>query len=570
MKIEVKPSLFFESSQLKQETVVDLLFFFAERLRRLKLGVDAIFPADPFALPLAMILSDKLSVPIKGENFLREKEKILLLFSFSPFEEVSPQFIYERVELFREAYPNSPSLLVASPYFERSVDFQLLKASIERLYSYRFLKEARRNFFWPLKGEVNHISQELWELAKLEAKNFLRAKRIRDSAKRYLKEEEITRLRVVDGDVELALWERFEKGVLTRPEPPKGEEEEIEFKPEKLFQVEDKVISSAITSLLEFIAQSLEYHFPTTLAYSNYEIVEREGVLIVPKVKEELSGADLLVEFSLKSKRESDFEKLFITVKNALREIKDSLLKESFSPQFDWTVDKELGKFTLYLSWFLEREMALKLYQRINKEWLVSRLLARKRAKGELLELIKFIREFEFNLENLLTLKSKLSSLWSKNRKLFELKKEELKELLDKRELWPLIGYLCAGTQALPKELCNFLMKLKGMVSPHQLLARSSTYWSPVITKRNFRPDWERVIKGKVGFTIKAEPLNPTSPVTYVIQTEEGKFLGYLSKVISHYLAAKERSGKRLKVKELYFEPDVFTENSYWVEIKCL
>ena len=76
--------------------------------------------------------------------------------------------------------------------------------------------------------------------------------------------------------------------------------------------------------------------------------------------------------------------------------------------------------------------------------------------------------------------------------------------------------------------------------------------------------------KGKSDFSLKAEPLNPNSPVTYVIQSEDGKFLGYIPKVISHYLAAKERSGKKLKVRELYFEPDVFTENSYWVEIKCL
>ncbi|WP_456420307.1 hypothetical protein [Thermovibrio sp.] len=569
MKIEVKPSLFFESSQLKHESVVDALFFFAERVKRLKLRVDAIFPAEPFALPLAMLLSDRLSVPIKGESFLKEEERVLLLFSFCPFEEISPRFIYDRVKLFREEYPFSPSLLVASPKLEGGVDFQLLKAPLGRLYSYRFLREARRNFFWPVKGEVNHISQELWELAKLEAKNLLRAKRIRDSAKRYLKEEELTRLKIVDSDVELALWERFEKGVLTPPELPK-EEEEIGFKPEKLFQVEDKTLSSAITSLLEFVAQSLEYHFPTTLAYSNYEILEKDGVLIIPKVKEELSGADLLVEFSLKSKKEKDFEKLFLTVKKALREVESSLLKGAFKPQFEWTADKELGRFTLYLSWFLDREMALKLYRRINKEWLVSRLLARKRVKGELLELLKFLREFEFNLENLLTLKSKLSSLWAKNNKLFELKRNKLKELIEEKELWPLIGYPCAGTDALPKELCRFLMNLKGFSSPHQLLAESSTYWSPVITKRSLRPDWERVIKRKEGFSLKAEPLNPNSPVTYVIQTEEGKLLGHLPKVISHYLAAKERSGKKLAVRELYFEPDVFTENSYWVEIKCL
>ncbi len=569
MKVKVKPTLIFESSQLKPEYLVDALFFLSDRIKRLKLRIDAIFPGDPFVLPVAMLLSDRLSVPIKGESFLKEEERVFLLFSFLPFEEVSPQFIYDRVKLFRERFPLSPSLLTLSPEEVEGVDFQLLKAPLERIFSYRFLKEAKKNFFWPVRGEINHISQELWELAKLEAKNLLRAKRISDSARKYLKNEELTALKSVDSDIELSLWERFKKGILTAPELPKREPE-IRFKPEKLFQVKDKILSSAITSLLEFMAQELEYHFPTTLAYSNYEITEREGVLIVPTVREELNGADVVVEFSLKTKKEKDFERLFLTVKKALKEIENSLLKDAFKPQFEWTSDKELGRFNLYLSWFLDKELATKLYNRINREWLLSRLLSRKRTKGEFLEFLKFLKDFNFNLENLITLKSKLSSLWSKNRKLFELKKEQLREILDSKELWPLIGYLCAGTQSLPRELCKFLMEIKGLVSPHQFLAKTSTYWTPVIARRNLRAEWERVIKGKVDFSLKAEPLNPNSPVTYVIQSEDGKFLGYIPKAISHYLAAKERSGKKLKVRELYFEPDVFTENSYWVEIKCL
>lgn len=106
--------------------------------------------------------------------------------------------------------------------------------------------------------------------------------------------------------------------------------------------------------------------------------------------------------------------------------------------------------------------------------------------------------------------------------------------------------------------------------NPHHLLASLNTYYTPVKTKRIYRPNWERVIRGEERFFIKAEPLNPKSPVTYVIQTESGNFLGKLPKVVSHYLAAKERQGKRVRCRELFFEPDIFSENSYWVEVKCL
>jgi len=568
MKVKSSPSLFFEAETLRPETTVDALLFFVERLKKLKAEVDAVVPAEPYSLPFAMLISDWLSAPIKGWETLREEERALILFSFVPYREVNQEYLYQKIKLIRESFPNTPSLLVASPQKATGVDFQLIKAPVERLFSYRFLKEASKNFFWPVEGELTYVSPELWELAKLEAKNLLRAKRIRDSARRYLKEEEITPLKLAQDDADLSIWEKFKKGLLTPPKKPEPQKE-LPFKPEKLFQVEDKVISSGITALLEFIAQNLELHFPTTLAYANYEVVEKEGVLILPRVREELSGADLLVEFILKSKKEKDFEKLIKAVQKAVKEVGSSVVKEAFKPHFDWTADGELGKFTLYLSWFVDREMAEALYKKVNREWLVSRLLARKRSKAQLLELLKLIKEFTFNLENLLTLKSKLASVWERNPKLFELKREELLNLLNQKNLWPLIGYLCVKN-LLPEKLCSFLIKLKGYSNPHHLLAELNTYWTPVIAKRSYRGDWERVIKGKVSFSLKAEPMNPNSPVSYVLQTEEGKLLGEIPREISHYLAAKERSGKKLRVRELYFEPDIFTENSYWVEIECL
>ncbi|WP_457679022.1 hypothetical protein [Thermovibrio sp.] len=570
MKLKLKPSLIFESETLSQEVVVDALFFFSEKLLKLGLKPSAIFPAEPYSLPLAMILSDKLLVPIKGEGFLKPDDKVLLLFSFFPFGEVSEDFIYERLLLFRELYPDSPSLLVASPNpLTRNLDFQLLVAPLERLYSNRFLSEASKNFFWPVKGEVNYFSPELWELSKKEAKNFLRAKRIRDSVRKYLSEEEVVRLKLIDSEVELSLWERFKKSIFTPLEKPKRPEK-LELKVEKLFQVKDKVLNSAITSILEFLAQSLEFHFPVNLAYSNYEVVERDGVLIVPSVKEEVSGADLTVEFRLKSGSDEDIEKLALTVKSAVKEIGREILKgEAFKPHYEWNVDKKLGKFTLYLSWFIDKEMALKVYRKTNKEWLLSRILARKRLKGELLDFLKFLREFTLNLDNLESLKVKFPSLYLRNPKLFEMKGREVKEILDEKGLWPLIAYLCVSG-SFPKELCSFLMELKGFSSPHQLLAYADCYITPVKSRRLLRGYWERVKREGKELFIKGEPLNPNSPTTFVVQTEDGELLGTIPPVIAHYLTAKERSGKKLKLTGVFVEPEVYTENSYWLEIRCL
>jgi len=570
MQVKTRTSLIFECDRVRAESLVDALAFFTERIKKLNLEVNAIFPGEPYSLPAAMLLSNWLSVPIKTESFISRRERVLVLFFSVPFKGVTQRFVREKLLLFREKFPNSPSLLLVSEEAHSCLtDFQLIKGAPERLFSLRFLKEARKNFFWPVKGEVTHVTDQLWELAKLEAKNFLRAKRIRDSARRYLKEEEVTELKLVESELELSLWERFKKGVLTSPEV-KEEKEEISLKVEKLFQVEDKLLASAITSLLEFLAQSLEYQLPTGVAYSNYEVVDREGVLIIPKVKEELNGVDLVVEFVLKARNgEKEFELLFETVRRAVKEVEREILKESFKPHFDWSSERELGKFHLYLSWFLDREMAKKLYGRINREWLVSRLLARKRSKSELLGLLKLLREFKFSLESYFTLKSKLTSLWKRNENLLKVKGKELKEALTRKNLWPLIAFTCASGK-LPEELCRYLSKLYGADDPHQILAESSTYWAPVSTKRSLRGEWERVIKGKVGFSLKPEPLNPSSPVTYVLQTEEGKTLGEIPKVISHYLFAKERSGKKLRCRELWFEPDMFSENSYWVEIECL
>ena len=213
--------------------------------------------------------------------------------------------------------------------------------------------------------------------------------------------------------------------------------------------------------------------------------------------------------------------------------------------------------------------MAEELLKKVNKRWLMTRLLYRKRFKTEMKELIKLLESFEFTTENYETVRSSLITLWKKNPNILKAKAEELKEVIGKNGLWPLIGALLMG-ETFPKDLSQFVLNLGGYENVHHLLAEIDTYYTPVKTKRIYRPNWERVIREKEEFFLKAEPLNPKSPVTYVLQTADGKFLGELPTAISHYLSAKERQGKKLSCRELYFEPDIFNENSYWVEVRCL
>ncbi|WP_456454716.1 hypothetical protein [Thermovibrio sp.] len=568
MSVAVKSSLLFEVKEATQDLVVEALNLFSSKLKSLSFSLDAVYPADPYSLPFALLLSDWLGVPVKGEPFLTEREKVLLLFSLFPFKSVGKRYLYEKVNLFRKKYPFSPSLLVLSSERYEGVDFQLIKGNFGRLFSYSFLKEAEDSFFWPIEGEITYYSHRFWELSRKEANSFLRVKRIKDAARRYLNEVSVNELKVVDGDFDLSLWERFKKGLFTFPLEPE-EERPLDLKEEKLFQVKDKLLGSAVTSILEFLSQTLEYHYPTYLAYSNYEVVDRKGILVVPKVKEDFNGVDLTVEFRVNDLEKRDFERVCLLVERAIRELKKEVLGDSFSPTFEWNGDEELRKFTLYLSWFIDREVAQRAYGRINKEWLLSRLLSRKRSKSSLLELFKLLKEFEFNLENYHLFKEKLSSLWERSPKLLKVKGKELCRLIDLKGLWPLIAYLCSY-KGLKEELCNFLSLLKGFESYHQLLASLNVYFCPVITKRRYRPYWERVIRGERELLLKGEFMNPSSPFTYVLQTQEGERLGELPKKLSRYLFAKERSGKRLFVRELYFEPDFFSENSYWVEVKCL
>ncbi|TCK03328.1 hypothetical protein CLV27_1399 [Phorcysia thermohydrogeniphila] len=570
-------SVFFEAEELRQELVVDALLFFAEKLKKLSLKPDAIYPGDSFALPFAMFLSNKLSVPIKTEKFLSGKETVLVVFSYLSGSEVTEEYIREKVVLLRKKYPLSPTLIVASSKSLSIVDFQLLKVrNLERVNSYRFLMEAKKNFFYPIEGEFTHYTSTFWELSKQEIKAFERAKRIRDNAKKYLREEK-QELKILDTEPELAIWERFCKGLLVYPGKVEEEsKEELPLKPEKLIQVDDKRITSAVTSLLEYISQSLEYYFPVQLAYSSLEIAEHEGILMIPRVSEVMGGADLRLEIVLKSGRlETNFKKLLSLVKDTIRALFTEIFeKEVFRPSIDSVIDKELSKATLYLNWFLDREMIEILYRKINRRWLLSRLLYRKRLKSSLKELLKNLREFEFTPENLEHLFASLESLWKRSPALLKFYGREIKGILDKRELWSIVGVygikVWNSRSKVKGELLSFLLSLKGYENIHQFLAKENRYFVPVVTKRIYRPNWERVIRGGLEISLKAEPLNPESPVTYVLLSQEGHFLGTIPEIVSHYIAAKESSGKKIECKKLYFDPDVFSENSYWVEVRCL
>ena len=569
-------SVFFEAEELRQELVVDSLLFFTEKLKQLSLKPDAIYPGDPFALPFAMFLSNRLSVPIKTEKFLSSEETVLVVFSYLSGD-VTENYLREKIILLRKKYPSSPSLLIAGREKLELVDFQLLKVkSLGRINSYRFLSEGRKNFFYPVEGEFTHYTGSFWELSKQEIKAFERAKRIRDNAKKYLMEEK-QELKIVDTDPEIAIWERFKKGLLVYPTECKREvKEEIRLQSEKLIQVDVKTITSAVTSLLEYISQSLEYYFPVQLAYTSLEITEQEGVLMIPRVCEVMGGADLRLEIVLRSKNlEVNFKKLVSVIKEAIRALFTEIFeREVFRPSIDSVIDKELSKATLYLNWFLDREMVEILYRKINRRWLLSRLLYRKRLKSELKELLRSLREFEFTPENYLQLFSTLESLWKRGGALLKFYGKEIKDILDKKELWGIVGVygmkVWGSRSKVKEELLSFLLSLKGYENIHQFLAKENRYFVPVLTKRIYRPNWERVIREKQKVVLKAEPLNPESPVTYILQSQDGQFLGTLPEIVSHYIAAKESSGKRIECRELYFDPDVFSENSYWVEVRCL
>ena len=66
MKVNaVSTACFFEAPGLRQELILDALDFFDERVEKVGAEISALFPADPYALPFTMYLSDRLSVPLK-------------------------------------------------------------------------------------------------------------------------------------------------------------------------------------------------------------------------------------------------------------------------------------------------------------------------------------------------------------------------------------------------------------------------------------------------------------------------------------------------------------------------
>lgn len=577
MKVkEANTSIIFEADELKQELVIESLDFFIGKFKKLNLNLSAIYPADAVALPFSMYVSDKLSVPVKTEKFLKPSDSILMVFSYLPFNCITKNYIYDKIKLFRNNFPNSPSILIASTDKSESVDFQLLEVKkLSKVNSYRFLSEAMKNFFYPLKGEFTHFSPEFWLLSKHELKSFEKAKRIRDSAKRYLREEE-TSLRLVENYLEIAIWEKFQKNLLVVPEIEEKEGAVPKIKIEKLIQVSDKVLNSAVTSLLEYFSQNLETYFPTHLAYSNLEVFERKGVVIIPKITQVMDGADVKLEVVLRSENvKVNFKRLVIRVKETLKKIFTEIFnKEAFRPSVESVVEKEINKATIYINWFLDSKMVEALYNRTNRKWLLTRLLYRKQFKSRLKAFIKSLNGFSFTPENFEKLFSTLESLWKRNPQSVKLYSKEIKKAFEDKGLLPLIGVYGLkvefGKAPTLKELLKFLLSLNGYENLHQFFAKENRYFVPVKTKRIYRPNWERLIREKQKVSLKAEPLNPDSPVTYILHSENGKFLGTIPEVVGHYLSAKESSGEKVVCKKLYFDPYIFSNTSYWVEIECL
>jgi len=573
MKVkEAITSLLFETETLRQETVIDALGFFMEKFKKLNLSIDAIYPGDPVSLPFCMYLSNKLSVPIKTERFLNSSEKVLVIFSYLPFRYIKEKFIIEKLKLFRKNFPNSPSLLVASTQNSQIVDFQLLKVKeLSRINSVKFLFEAFRNFYYPVEGEFTYFSRALWESAKSEVKNFEKARRIRDSVRKYSEDLEEP-LVLKEEYLEIALWERFKKNILVAPSYSQEREVFSKINFEKLIEVENRVYNSAIASLLEFLSQKLEYSFPTYLAYSSFEVIDKKGVVIIPKAKEVLDGVDLNIEVVLKSSSFSrDFQKLNRILDEFFASLIGNIFKEdSFKPSLEFVLEKEIRKASVYISWFLDSNMLSKLYRKVNKKWLLSRLLSRKELKLRLKELFKFLEDFSFSPENLERVFSELNAILRRSPSLIRLYEKRIKEIFDKRKLWPIVGAFGSLFVDESNDALKFLLSLKGYENLHEFLAKENRYFIPLKTKRIYRENVEKVAEENVKIYLKAEPLNPDSPTTYIVHSEDGSFLGTLPQIFSHYIFAKESIGKKITCRKLYFDKLIFSTKSYWIEVECL
>jgi hypothetical protein len=570
MKTQLKGSLLFEGEEFSKEVLVEALEAFVEKFKRLELSADAVYPAEPAALPFAYYLSQRLGLSLRSDFFLRQSDSVLLLFSFLPYRELTPNFFRRKVRLFRERFPRSPSMVLAAPFHFKEADFQLLKTPFKGRFLESLFNKVEEDFYWPTEGDFLEVSPSLAAFAQREAKELHRLRRVMNAAREFDPEALKSRVKVVESDLELVLWERFKKSVLTEPEEVKPVKPE-EVKVEKLFQLQSPQLTSAVTALLEFLAQSLEESFPTHLAYSNYEVYDREGVSLVPRVKEELNGADVRLEIIYRGSNPSnDFKKLFNLIDGAVDSLNREILGgEAFKPQFDFTVDLEIGKATLYLSWFIDAEMAEKLYRRVNRDWLLGRLLHRKRIKGEVAELLRFLEEFTFNAENLTYLTTKFEALWRKGAGYLKVKGKKIAELLSEKKLWSFVAVWAVRKWKSNQELFKFLLSLKGFESYHQLLAELDCYYLPVSTKRIYRPNWEKLKRDSEEPVLKGDLLGGSSD-GYRLYTPCGSYLGELCQPFCHYLAAKERAGKRLKCSLLYFDSTLFSEDSFWVKVETV
>ncbi len=578
----------FSVDELRQESILDCIDVLLEKLNRLKISLDGIYPGDPVALPFTMYISKKLGIPIKTEKFLKREEKVLILFSSVPdqlkkINYLSERFIVEKLKVFRKRFPLSPSVLIFSSKDISSVDIQLLRFNkFSRVNTYRFLSSAYKNFYYPIEGEFTHFSQEIWDLAKKELSNFERARRIRDNSLKYAIEE-FEPLKINEPDFDLIIWEKFKKLDISIPKLKKKKNEHIELRYEKLIDVKDPKNNSSVTFILELISQILEERFPTKLAYLNCEVSESTGILIVPSVKEMMDGVDLKFEVVLKTKTPTNLKNELKNLVNLLKSAFKSIIKEimfekAFRPHLDYVMEENIQKATVYVNWFFDKQMINSVYEQINKKWLLSRLYHRKRFMINRKELLKFLRDFEFNLENIDYLFSLMESMWKENSILFASMGKKLKEVLENKNLWPIIGvYILrnspdSGIERIPMitGLLNFLLEIKGYQNLHEYFAKENRFFSPIITKRIYRPNWERTIKQNLKVKLTREPLNPESPVTYVLTDELGNYLGKIPELLGHYLSAKEESGKKINCKKLYFDGSVFSNKSYWVEIECL
>ncbi len=567
----------FTTENLTRTAVTDALDVFSVQLKRMGAFVQAIYPADPFAVPLALYLSRKLEVPVKTEKYLKRDEKILMLFSSVPdqLKGVPEKFLTERyladkIVVFRKRFPKSPSVLVFSHTDVDGVDIQLIKSSnSKRIMGYKFLKAAYKNYYYPVAGEFLHVDQAFWKLAKEELELFEKEKRIKKNTEDFTGIN-VDEIKLNEEDLELAIWEKFIKLDLSFPAKPKTESCTFFENGESLLDVQDSLLKNVAVALIEKIASVVEDYFLPKVVYNSAEIAPFKGALVVPKVEEVAEGIDFKLEILLKFfSLETKVLKLIYNLKDTLVAlIRESLGNWAFKPAIEASQDLKTKSAVILISWHIDRQMAEAIFEKIDRKWLLERLLLRKNFKSIKLEIEnKLTKPLSGDIfKSVKQILSDLQTLYEFSGSTYGGLIRELSDSDSLKQTLLIASLVLHGHIELPivvdSEFLSETLSMCGFENYHQLIASATSILIPVAVNRRDRDRWAEASK----IYIHREVLDPESPIDYLIFDQNGFAIGEVPRVISHYLSAFEESGKKLHTK-LEFINAFHSPYSYWVRL---